>query len=222
MLPSFHKQMEKAGNRSWADRTDLLWVRANLLRRDVYGIIRSPPTICAGHRNCSLLHLWRHVMNGQEEKPGVTPRRSSAPPVFHPPLPVWLAASPQWRVRARLLLQKFAVGLPGTCEDPEMGNLISTSSFRKRHPFWELQSAASVQAWVFLPTRSGGQPRSPPPPRHGMLPAHRHGQAKPALVLAQPVLTPHHLSRSTLAAGLPWQTERAFIASAHVGRAIFN
>lgn len=183
MLPSFHKQMEKAGNHSWADRTDLLWVRANLLRRDIYGIIRSPPTICAGHWNCSLLHLWLHVMNGQEEKPGVTPRRSAAPTVFHPPLPVWLAASPRWRAHARLLLRKFAAGLPGACEDPEMGNLISTSSFQKGYPFWELQSAASAQAWGFPPTQSGGQPRGPMPLRHGALPPHRRGQAKPTLVL---------------------------------------
>lgn len=153
MLPSFHKQMEQAGNHSQADRTDLLWVRANLLRRDIYGIIRSPPTICAGHWNFSPLHLWLHVMNGQEQEPGVSPRRSFAPLVFHPLLPMVEGTCPA-----------LASWLPGTCEDTEMDKVTSTSRFQRGFPFWELQSfcraTASAQTGASLHTLSVGKPQA--------------------------------------------------------------
>lgn len=75
----FHRQMEKAASHSWPNRMDLLLVRVKTLKRDGYGIVRSPLTICAGHWNCFLLHLWPHVKNGLGQKPGAALRKSSPP-----------------------------------------------------------------------------------------------------------------------------------------------
>lgn len=100
----FHRQMEKADSHSWADRTNLLRVRANLLRRDIYGIIRSPPTICAGHWNCFLLHLWL-LWWMEEEESQVLPRGRAHPPVH---------CCPFGRSEPQLLQGRFVVWLVGT------------------------------------------------------------------------------------------------------------
>lgn len=152
-------------------------------------------------------------MNGQEEKPGVSPGKSSAPPVFHPPPPVWLAASPRHSLHAGSRRDSCTAAL-GAPQGPAMGNAISTRALNTR-PGWDLQSRAGAQTGAAPPQR--GQP---PGRRHRAAPSPtkcspaKLGPAQPSSAKRGPAL-PAPPPRVGAHGWLPWQTQRELLLQVH-------